>query len=92
MLISKSQIENTSDFMGTVLRLPFDQKFPIRKQVHTVRQYIDTASPSRHRSVGSFPEGSTGMHASLVHQDCLLSMRAVLFRLASEEYSSCAER
>jgi hypothetical protein len=49
MLLSKSQIETTPAFMGAVLRLPFDQKFLIRKQVQTVCLFIDTASPQRHR-------------------------------------------
>jgi hypothetical protein len=54
MLIFKSQIETTPAFMGAVLRLPFDQKFLIRKQVQAVCLYIDAESP-RYRSVLPLP-------------------------------------
>jgi len=55
MLRLKSQIEISPAIMGAVLRLPFDQKFSIRKQVQTVCLYIDAASPSRCRSVLPLP-------------------------------------
>ena len=44
MLILKSQIDTSPPFMGVLLRLPFDQKLLIRKQVQTVCLYIAAES------------------------------------------------
>jgi PAS domain S-box-containing protein len=61
MLILKSQIETTPAFMGAVLRLPFDQKFLIRKQVPKQCGYISTRSlPRVTDPFRPFPAGIDG--------------------------------